>query len=191
MLSTRLLLDLGSVEKAYHAIQPVRAKYDTYADVSFTYGLILYMQEKYADALTEARRAYELNPKYRDAHLLELVIFRKAGRIEEFARKRGQVDEVDPGEVAEKCFYHGLRFFEQAQYASSIYYFDAASVVGAEKWDCQFNIACAYAKMQWITDAHEMFKNILSYEEKFKQHIIDDPDLEGYRSTEYFAALNL
>lgn len=191
LLRIRLWLDSGKIEQAYHDIQSLRAKYDTYADVAFTYGLILYMQGEYADALTEARKAHDLNATYRDAHLLELVIYHTVGRLEEFARTRQQIESLDPGPVAETCFYQGLRFFEQRRYVSSIFYFDAAVVSGADKWDCQFNKACCLVKLQCLMDAHALIKRIVSNAEKLKQNLMHDPDMAAYRGTDYYAALLL
>lgn len=191
LFRVRLLLEQGKLTKARHEIQPIRAKYDVYADVAFLYGLILYTEGEYPDALTEARRAIEKNPHYRDAHLLELIIYHKAGRIEEFSRKRQHIDSVEPNQVGEKCFYHGLRFFEQAQYISSIFYFDAAAVVGMDKWVCLFNSACAMVHMNWISEAHTRFKKILEYRPEFKNHIMHDRELDPYRATEQYAALNV
>jgi adenylate cyclase len=191
LLHARILLELGLVDKAYHECRMLRAKYDRYADVAFLMGLIFYFQTDLPSALTEARQASELNQKYREAHLLELVIYEKTGRIAEFMQKRKMIAAIDPDEAEKKCFYSALRYFEQSQYASSLFYFSAAQALGYDKWVCLYNGACAYAQMRSFSDAHDSLKTLLAYTADYTQNIIADEDLDPYRTTEYFAALNL
>lgn len=191
LLHARILLELGWVEKAFFESQELRVKYDQYADVAFLRALIYYFKADLPAALTEARHASELNQKYRDAHLLELVIYEKTARIEEFMQKRQIIVAIDSEDAERRCFQNGLRYFEQAQYASSIFYFSSAQALGHNKWDCLYNRACAHVHMKHFSAAHELCKQLLAYEPEYRQIIMTDEDISPYRSTEYFAALDL
>ena len=189
MLRTKIKIEGGDFIHAYHDFAPLRQRYDTYADVLYLNAVLLYFNNNTIEALGELRRASELNPLYHDAYLLELIIYRDVGRVQEMYRLRKQLCEHEINNVPEHYFYSGLLLYERHHWASGVILFESAFVLGYDPMICSYNTACLYVLLNKFRTAQEIFKKIIAQKPEYRSYMQEDSDLLEFRKTDFYAAL--
>jgi len=189
MLRIKIYTEQGDFSLASREFSKFRLHYDKYADVIYLSALILYFSKNYIEALSEIRRALEINNLYHDAYMLELIIYHRVGRIKELYDLRKKLASNDVSNTPEQYFYNGLLAYERRHWASGIISFESANVLGYDSKLCSYNSACLYAFFKDYQKTQELLKKIVSENKEYISYIENDDDLKEFRKTDLYLTI--